>query len=325
MNLTSSRLLTLLSDSQLHSGSEIAETIGVSRTAVWKNLQKLSILGLEVEAIKGKGYRLKNGFELLDKKTICAALRPEINQYLSDVDVLMDVTSTNDVAMQRVNNGQSKGYVCLAEYQKKGRGRRGRQWVSPFGHNIYLSLVWEFAGGVSQFEGLSLAVGVVVAQTLENIGLQRVSLKWPNDILLSDCKLGGVLLEMSGDPVGICQVVIGIGLNVRMPESVDIDQPWSSIAEQLPAISRNELIAELLNSLVTMLVAYTDTGFSSYLHSWEALDAYRGKEVCIVSGASVINGVANGVFDNGALRLLVDGKDQLIHGGEVSLRICNDS
>lgn len=325
MNTSSSTLLQLLSDGEFHSGSSIGEFIGVSRTAVWKHLQKLAELGLVVESVKGRGYRLMGGIELLSECHINTLMTPEALSYLSVLDVLTITESTNSVAMEYAREGKANGYVCLAEYQKAGRGRRGRQWVSPFGHNIYLSLVWRFEGGALQLEGLSLAVGVIIARVLDSMGLQRLSLKWPNDILLDERKLGGVLLEMSGDPSGLCEVVIGIGLNVRMSESVDIDQPWSSVTQQLPNVSRNELVARLLNELLPMLADFPDTGFATYLDEWEAYDIHRGKNVRVIAGTSSQEGIAQGVFNNGALRLCVDGEEKAIYGGEVSLRLADDS
>ncbi|MFT5419389.1 MAG: BirA family biotin operon repressor/biotin-[acetyl-CoA-carboxylase] ligase [Candidatus Endobugula sp.] len=321
MNASLVKLLHLLADGEFHSGSIVGEALGVSRTAVWKHLQKLALMGLSAESVKGKGYRLVGGLEMLSHAKITCGLKTLAAAELSAVDVLLETASTNAVAASHVFSSAAKGYACLAEYQQAGRGRRGRQWVSPFGHNIYLSVVWQFDGGVAQLEGLSLAVGVVVANVLAGFGLSDAQLKWPNDILLQGRKLGGVLLEMSGDPAGVCQVVVGIGLNVRMPADAAIDQPWASIAEQLPNISRNQLAAELLNQLAEMLASFHLKGFSAYRDTWQDLDAYVGRSVVVTSGQRALEGVAAGVCDNGALRLQADGEEHTIHGGEVSLRL----
>lgn len=318
-------LLELLSDGKFHSGSAIGAALGVSRTAVWKHIQRLSDMGLSIESVKGKGYRLDNGIELLLPARIGALLDESTQAACGEIDVLMDTDSTNSVAMSRAVQGEANGYVCLAEYQQAGRGRRGRQWLSPFGHNIYLSLVWEFDGGASRLEGLSLAVGVIIAQELAALGLQGLSLKWPNDILLQQRKLGGILLEMSGDPAGLCQVVIGIGLNIRMPDDMDIDQPWAAITQQLPQVSRNAVVAQLLNALIPMLAQFSRTGFAPYRQIWEGFDAYQGQKVRVISASRQQEGVAQGVYENGALRLVVNGESQAIYGGEVSLRIADDS
>jgi BirA family biotin operon repressor/biotin-[acetyl-CoA-carboxylase] ligase len=325
MNPSLPILLNLLSDGEFHSGSSIGSVIGVSRTAVWKHLQKLAEVGLSVESVKGRGYRLVGGIELLSADVIQSLMDNSAQDKLSCIDVVMSVDSTNSMAMSRALEPGANGYVCLAEYQTAGRGRRGRQWLSPFGHNVYLSVVWEFEGGALQLEGLSLAVGVVIARVLKKMGLQDLSLKWPNDILLGQSKLGGVLLEMSGDPSGLCRVVIGIGINVRMADDVEIDQPWSTVTQQLPDVSRNQLVANLLNELMPMLFEYSELGFSALRGEWEQYDAYQGQLVSVIAGDSVQQGIARGVFDNGALRLLLDDQEKAIYGGEVSLRVACDS
>lgn len=325
MNRLTMRALNCLADGHFHSGSEIGDAIGVSRAAVWKQLQKLIDVGLDVECVKGKGYRLEGGFESLNKELIASRLSVESSVAVSEIDLHTEIESTNLQAMKRITAGNAQGYLCLSEYQSAGKGRRGRHWVSPFGHNIYLSFVWEFEGGASQLEGLSLAVGVVVAEALNELGLEKLSLKWPNDILLNGRKLGGILLEMSGDPAGICQVIIGIGINVRMNKRHEIDQPWASMAEQLTEVSRNKLIADILSRLIPMLKEYECSGFASYQRLWESLDAYKGKLVDILSGSSSMVGVASGVYANGALRLSVEGIESPVYGGEVSLRVRDDS
>jgi BirA family biotin operon repressor/biotin-[acetyl-CoA-carboxylase] ligase len=325
VNRSAMRALHCLADGCFHSGSEIGDATGVSRAAVWKQLQKLIDVGLDIECVKGKGYRLEGGFECLDKEAILHELSVDSVPLISEVDLYAELDSTNLQAMKRILAGNAKGYLCLAEYQSAGKGRRGRQWVSPFGHNVYLSFVWEFEGGTSQLEGLSLAVGVVVAEALSAVGLRGVTLKWPNDILLDGRKLGGVLLEVSGDPAGVCQVVMGVGLNVRMKEGCGIDQPWASMTEQVVKVSRNALIADLVSRLVLMLKEYERSGFSSYQALWESFDAYKGKTVNIISGSSSITGIANGVYANGALCLSLEGGEVPVYGGEVSLRVCDDS
>ena len=318
------RLLMLLSDGEFHSGETIGQVLGVSRTAVWKQLQKLSALGLEIESIRGKGYRLSVKLDLLSTDKITTALSSLARPLITTLDLQMVVDSTNSIAMARASEGNASGYICLAEYQYAGRGRRGRHWHSPFGQNIYLSIVWEFAQGASTLEGLSLAVAIGIARVLKNAGLDKIALKWPNDILVQQYKLGGILLEMQGDPAGHCQVVIGIGLNVYRQKTVHIDQPWTCLQQYLEKISRNQLIAELLNELMPMLNQFTTTGFSHYHSEWSQLDAYVNRDVHLQVGANTIAGLVLGVTDKGALRLLVDGKEQRFYGGEVSVRPSDD-
>ncbi|MGS2718918.1 bifunctional biotin--[acetyl-CoA-carboxylase] ligase/biotin operon repressor BirA [Eionea flava] len=322
------KLLAILSDGKFHSGVDIGRQLNISRSAVWKQLQKLIDLDLEIDSVKSKGYRLLGGFEPLDTSAILAQSISTCSTPLT-LELFDSVESTNTVAMERAVEGKCdelKGYVCLAERQSKGKGRRGRHWSSPYGRNIYLSLIWEFEGGANKLEGLSLAVGMAVAESLNAIGLSAVKLKWPNDILVDGKKLGGILVEMAGDPAGLCQVVIGVGLNVHMQRGDDIEQPWASIGHYLPEVSRNYLTAEIIRRLFTMLAIYEKEGFTALSSAWQQWDGFADADVCVHSGASTILGVAKGIYPNGALRLVVDGVDQAIYGGEVSLRLAqNDS
>ncbi|MEP5766720.1 MAG: biotin--[acetyl-CoA-carboxylase] ligase [Halieaceae bacterium] len=261
--------------------------------------------------------------DLLDRDRVLAALDPPARKLLTELDLHQQVDSTNAEAMRRVRAGACSGLVCSAEQQLAGRGRRGRAWVSPFASNIYLSLVWEFTGGVAALEGLSLAVGVVVAEALGDCGVPGLQLKWPNDILHAGAKLGGILLEIGGDREGGCTVVIGIGLNVKMPDSAaaNIDQNWTDIGSIVsPAPDRNQLLAALLNKLLPLLPAFADHGFAPWKNLWSARDAYAGKAVVVHSGEQQLAGTATGISDSGALLLDAGGTLHTIVGGEVSLR-----
>lgn len=315
-------LLALLGDGQFHSGESLGVALGVSRTAVWKQLQKLEELGLTVESVKGQGYRLAGGIELLSRERIQAGLSVQAADYLAQLDIENLCPSTNLQAMAWVEAGHGAGYVCLAEYQSAGRGRRGRQWVSPYGSNIYMSVVAEFQGGVAQLEGLSLAVGVALVRALNQLDVAGVELKWPNDVLCQGRKLAGILLEMTGDVTGACQVVVGVGLNFRMPQAAaaGIDQPWIDLTSVSPELSRNELVIAVLNQLLPLLASYAEDGFVLYRKPWEGMHAYQNQKVAMHQGNSVISGKALGVTATGALILDVDGQLQEFSGGEVSLR-----
>lgn len=322
-------LITVLADGQFHSGQELGQVLGVSRAAVWKHLQKLEPLGINLISIKGKGYCLEGGLDLLSAPAIEQELVPAARALLTQLEICPVIDSTNAHAL-RNSIERGAGYVCLAEYQAAGRGRRGRTWVSPFGKNIYLSLVWGFDGGAAELEGLSLAVGVAIVDALKISGVQGLELKWPNDVLWQRRKLAGILLEMTGDPAGVCQVVIGIGINVFMPKDVAnaIDQPWIdlySISQSLnlPTTScrRNPLIAALLSQLLPLLQDYKTTRFAAYRNRWEALNAYAGRSVDIHLPNKTVSGKMLGVGDTGALRLQTAAGEELFYGGEVSLRL----
>jgi BirA family transcriptional regulator, biotin operon repressor / biotin---[acetyl-CoA-carboxylase] ligase len=315
-------LLSLIADGEFHSGKDLGDVLGVSRTAVWKHIQKLEPLGIHLESVKGKGYRLAGGLELLDRQRILSEVQGVAKTLLSELEVLSLTDSTNLHAMQQIEGQAGHGYVCLAEYQTAGRGRRGRTWVSPYGSNIYLSAVAEFEGGAAALEGLSLAVGVALVRALSSVGVEGVQLKWPNDLLWQGKKLAGILLEMSGDVAGPCQVVVGIGLNISMPEKVaeDIDQPWVDVASIVPSYSRNEIVGAMLTELLPLLDGFQQRGFAAYKNEWESMHAYQDCDVQIQTAKMHEVGRALGVTDVGALRVVVEGVERHFSGGEVSLR-----
>lgn len=317
-------LIPMLADGAFHSGQDLAVALGVSRTAVWKQLNRLEELGLAVESVKGRGYRIPGGVELLDEAAIRAGLEDSVRGLLHELQLLETVDSTNAEALRRVAAGSGPGLVCSAELQTAGRGRRGRAWVSPYARNIYLSLVWEYHEGAAALEGLSLAVGVAVARALARLGLPPLQLKWPNDLLFGGAKLGGVLLEMAGDASGRCQVVIGVGINVSMPAAAAhaIDQAWTDLATVCggQAPSRNAVVANLLNELLPLAASFARTGFAPWREAWMALDAFADAPVVLHSGEQRQAGVARGVDERGALQLETTLGVRCIYGGEISLR-----
>jgi BirA family biotin operon repressor/biotin-[acetyl-CoA-carboxylase] ligase len=321
-------LLAQLSDGKFHSGEELATQSNVSRTAIWKQLKKLDEFELELYSVRGKGYKLASPLELLDKEAILGGLSSDSSALLSDLEICLKINSTNSQALQRARGQSASGYVCLAEQQSQGRGRRGRQWVSPFGKNIYFSLLWRFSGGAPAMEGLSLAVGVVIAEVLSNMGVEGLQLKWPNDLLYQGKKLGGVLIEMEGDLAGHCQAVVGVGINVSMPATSgqQIDQEWTDIDSISPTpISRNKLASATLDALLLLLSSYEEKRFSAYQACWEKLDAYYGQRVQLTMGPNTVIGVAAGVDNKGSIRIKTETGIHPYNGGEISLRPINDS
>jgi BirA family biotin operon repressor/biotin-[acetyl-CoA-carboxylase] ligase len=318
-------VLKLLADGEFHSGQELANALGVSRTAIWKQLGKLEESGLTYESVKGKGYRLSGGIDLLDEQQIRAGLEPAAEQLLNELLLADAIDSTNAEILRQLESGKLvSGLVCSAEQQTAGRGRRGRQWISPYAGNIYLSLGWEFAGGAAALEGLSLAVGVAVSEALAGLGVGDVVLKWPNDLLHTEAKLGGVLIEMVGDAAGPCAVVVGIGINVRMSAVAarDIDQKWTDLSTVSAGqcASRSQLLAALLNQLLPLLSQYEELGFQHWRERWLALDAHADQPVVITSGSRKMSGTARGIDASGALLLETELGISPVHGGEVSLR-----
>ncbi|AWF83332.1 bifunctional biotin--[acetyl-CoA-carboxylase] synthetase/biotin operon repressor [Microbulbifer sp. A4B17] len=306
----------------MHSGESLGNALGVSRAAVWKQLQKLEHYGLTLESVKGRGYRLPDGLDLLSERAVNAHLDSSARRLLRELFIFDEVSSTNSLLLERIEEGGGHAVVMLAERQSAGRGRRGRNWVSPYGTSISLSVGWEFSGGVQSLEGLSLAVGVAVAQALARFSVPGVRLKWPNDVWCQGRKLAGVLLELKGDLTDRCSVVIGVGLNNGLSAKVaeEIDQPWADLQQVRPGIGRNELTAAILSELLPMLATYPEKGFAAYRDTWSTLDQFAGQQVQLQSGSLSWRGVVAGVDEKGALLLDTDDGKKSFHGGEISLR-----
>lgn len=315
------QILELLSDGLFHSGEEIGLLLGVSRAAAWKHLQKLEVLGVGVLSVKGRGYCIEGGLDLLNQNKISDQLKSSLPLNLR---VFAQIDSTNSYLMRQENPVMQ---VCFAESQTAGRGRRGRAWVSPFAQNLYCSIGWGFEGGIAAIEGLSLVIGLAVERALRQCGIAGIELKWPNDVLYENKKLAGVLIEITGDPAGYCQVVIGVGINVAMnnDQAGAIDQPWIDLHsicrhQQIAEVPRNHLAAILIDELVLVLDGYERKGFAAYCAEWQSLNAHAGKQIELHNGNSIHSGECIGVSDDGALRIKTAIGEEQFHGGEISLR-----
>ncbi|OPA97651.1 biotin--[acetyl-CoA-carboxylase] ligase [Pseudomonas fluorescens] len=316
-------LLKLLKDGRFHSGEALGEALGVSRSAVWKQLQLLEAeLNLPIHKVRGKGYQLASPLVLLNADEIVASA-PSLTWPIRIFD---SIDSTNAEALRLIESGGAAPFLVLAEQQTAGRGRRGRKWVSPFAQNVYYSLVLRIEGGLRQLEGLSLVVGLAVMQALREAGVQGAALKWPNDVLVGRKKIAGILLELVGDPADICHVVLGIGINVNMQKADEVDRQWTAVGLETGCpIDRNYLAARLSLQLRDYLGRHKASGFSALQEEWEQHHLWQGKAVSLIAGASQVDGVVLGVDRQGALRLSVDGVEKVYSGGELSLRLRDDS
>ncbi|MGE4534252.1 biotin--[acetyl-CoA-carboxylase] ligase [Halomonas sp.] len=325
--MTIGDLIRLLSDGEFHSGQQLGEQLGVSRAAVWKQLHKLESLGIAMEAVKGQGYRLAEPLELLDGPRIVAGLSRQARTHLTRLFVEETLPSSNAFLRERFAQRAGHGEVCLVEQQSAGRGRRGRTWNTPWGRSLMLSLGWRVESGIAALEGLSLAVGVALAQVLEAHGA-RPRLKWPNDVLLETPeggfgKLAGILVEVSGDASGHCEVVIGMGINVSLPEAFrgTMDQPVAAVEDQVPGISRNLLAVDLLEALLPLVAGFEREGFAPWRDAWNARHAFAGREVDILNGQGREVATAEGVDASGNLVVSRSGRRHVLAGGEISVRV----
>lgn len=309
------KLISILADGDFHSGEHLGELLGMSRAAINKHIQTIREWGLDVFTVPGKGYSLPSPIQLLDVECILDQLVDK------RVTVLPVVDSTNQYLLDRITELQS-GDACVAEYQQAGRGRRGRQWISPFGANLYLSMFWRLDQGPAAAMGLSLVIGIVMAEVLKDLGAQDVRVKWPNDLYLNDRKLAGILVELTGKTGDAAQLVIGAGINLAMRETNAnaINQGWINLQEAGINIDRNELAATLLNELRQSLRQFEIDGLAPFIARWRALDNFIDRPVKLLIGEQQIFGLARGIDQQGALLLDQDGVIKPFIGGEISLR-----
>jgi BirA family biotin operon repressor/biotin-[acetyl-CoA-carboxylase] ligase len=315
-------LLRLLSDAGFHSGAVLARELGASPGAIRLALRELESLGLGLERMRGRGYRLAEPYDCLD----AAAVRAQLGAHARPlrVELLDACASTNSLLLDRARGGAPAGQVIACELQSAGRGRRGNNWQSGLGDSLTFSLLWRFAQGPAGLSGLSLAAGVAVARALAAVGVADVQLKWPNDLLHAGRKLGGILIEVHSDGPDSTAAVIGIGLNVRLHPSLrdGIGQAVTdvaSISNEMP--QRNRLLAAVLVELAQVLQDFAQHGFAPLRHEWIARHAHQGKPITLSSGdGNTVTGRAAGVAEDGALLVETARGVERFVSGELSLR-----
>jgi BirA family biotin operon repressor/biotin-[acetyl-CoA-carboxylase] ligase len=321
MNALTFPLLRFLSDGRHRTFGEIGDALGVSSTEITETLDGLLSTGLDIARDSGTGCRLTTLLPWLDAS--------EIARYLGDhscafrLDIVDHTGSTNEDLMALARQGASTGLVRVAELQTAGRGRRRRIWHSGIGGALTFSLLWEFARGPAALSGLSLAVGVSLVRSLQALGVTDVTLKWPNDVLWRQGKLGGVLIETIGTVSGAVLAVIGIGLNLRLsgPVAERIDQAAVDLESAGLRAGRNQLLGRLLLDLQEVLSAYSRDGFAPFRREWEHAHAYQDKMIRLeLADGAREEGRVIGVDDDGALLLSAVGGMRRFHDGELSMR-----
>jgi BirA family transcriptional regulator, biotin operon repressor / biotin---[acetyl-CoA-carboxylase] ligase len=320
VNTRTWQLLEMLADGEFHSGEILANRLGVSRASVFNALADVAGLGIKLQRIRGRGYRLARPWQRLNREEILRWLGKDAGGF--DIEILPHAASSNTLLLQGNANGNASGGSVLAvELQTAGRGRMGRAWHSGLGTALTFSLLWRFNCGLNALSGLSLAVGVAVARALHKLGAQGVQLKWPNDILTEQGKLAGVLIEAHGDMLGPSDVVIGIGLNCSLPPDMapKIGQPACALDEICAAMpTRSQLLAVLLVELKSVLQKFANEGFAALREEWELCHCYQNMPVSLHLGdGQIITGIARGVSDSGTLNLETAEGMRSFNSGEV--------
>lgn len=308
------QILALLSSGQFVSGEQLATELGISRAAVNKHIDALETYGVAIYSVKGRGYKLANPISLIDASLLVQSI--DNRCFYFD-----EIASTNGFMLDHTTELKN-GDVCVAEYQSAGRGRRGRIWVSPYGHHLYFSLFWTFPQGMAQAMGLSLVVACTLVEVLKSFGVENIGVKWPNDIYLDNKKLAGILIEMSGQADSLCQLIIGVGVNMAMSEAQGkgIDQPWSDLSELVDMPDKTALVIALQKQLKRDIQLFEREGLAAFKTRWQAADLFYGREIHLLMGEKSVEGICRGVDEQGAVLLETADGVQAFIGGEISLR-----
>ena len=265
---------------------------------------------------------INESFRPLEAERITNNLKKDILEYLPEIFISEKTASTNDDAKIYLPNQSSELSIHLTEQQEAGKGRNGKKWVSPKGKNIYLSLGWKSPLQYSELDGLSLSVGCIVANVLNSPANDQINIKWPNDLLINQKKMSGILIETL-DLEGKIGIVIGVGINVHMSkeDGKDIDQSWVSLDEISEKTNdRNELIANLLNELFVLTKVFPVKGFKAYKSNFDKLDPLNGKVCKVISNNSEKVVEVLGVNDQGELLVKENLEYLTLRYGEVSIR-----
>ena len=333
MSPTAPRLLGLLCDGSLHSGAQLAAALGVSRAAVWKLVGELRAAGVAIDSLSRRGYRLSAPVELLDAARMRAHACEQGRRLPDELEVHFLIDSTNDYLYAAPPPAPGAARVAFAELQSAGRGRRGRRWIAPFGSGLTFSISWTFAETPADLPALGLALGVAIAKVLSGLGAQRLSLKWPNDLLHDGRKLGGLLTQLRQESGGAATVVAGLGLNLALPDAArnaieavnSSDHPALAVADLAGATpqglpSRNLIASRLVLGFEDALREFATVGFTGFAQEWAALDALRGAPVRVHQGSERFEGTARGTDRDGALLVESAGRVLRVFSGDVSVR-----
>lgn len=303
---TTWKLLSLIADGKFHSGESLARQLEISRASVFNLLSRVAENGIDLHRVRGRGYRLVRPWQKLDVSEMSVCLGDYAGRF--DIEILAQAPSSNALLMQRcrvVSDRSQTGKVLAVELQTDGRGRLGRTWHSGLGNSLTFSVLWKFACGLNSLSGLSLAVGVSQVRALKRLGAQDVYLKWPNDILTTRGKLGGVLVEAQGDVLGPCAVVIGVGVNCSVPPYLHarIDQPACGLDEVCSGVlNRNRLMAALLKDLADAMHDFKRGGLALLREEWERYHIYQNRQISLnLPSGEIASGTARGINDKGEL------------------------
>lgn len=318
LSITTLKVLNILNDCEIHTGSDIASLLKISRAAIWKVIQRLKKQGVSIDS-QHQGYQLKNPLILFDKDKIQQSLK---NSNVT-LEIFETISSTRDYLLNKPPS--KKINICLTEFQSEGKGRFERTWSSPFGRNIYCSFRYAFHKNIFEFSGLSLVIGILTIQALESLySKPTLRLKWPNDIYNKDQKMGGILIDLIAQAHGDCSAVISLGLNINMKddELSEVHQPWTSLEHIInEKLDRNVIVTKIIHTILKGLEIFQENGMDTFLQEWKRYDYLQNKKVSVGTATNHVSGVAKGINSQGNIKIeLANGKIQVFSYGDTTLR-----
>ncbi|WP_340386661.1 biotin--[acetyl-CoA-carboxylase] ligase [Paenibacillus sp. FSL E2-0151] len=313
--------MLLNAEGRFVSGEEISRNLSISRTAVWKHVNKLRDMGYEFEAVSRKGYRLLTKPDSIDATSLQLALDTTV--FGRKAVLLASTLSTQGDVLKLAEQGQAEGAVVIAEEQTGGRGRFGRQWFSPPGKGIWMSVLLRPDLPLQHTPQLTLLTGVAVCRAVRACSGADAGIKWPNDVLIDGRKVCGILLESTVEDHEVRYCIAGIGVDVNFdPE--DYPEDLTTIATSLKmetgqSVDRTKLTAAILTELEQLYFLYQKEGFGVISALWEALSVSMNREITVTNPHGIIEGKAIGLDPSGALIVEKhDGEHTLIISGEIS-------
>ncbi|MFT4564157.1 MAG: BirA family biotin operon repressor/biotin-[acetyl-CoA-carboxylase] ligase [Gammaproteobacteria bacterium] len=316
-------LLERLQNGQVHSGEDVATELGISRGAVWAQVKRLQAEGVEIHAVSGKGYRLPGGYEFLDPRLIDSGFATETRAVVQDLRIDRVTDSTNERLLELATAQNIHGVAWLAEYQTRGRGRRGGSWLAPPGSGLCLSLGWCFNSPPSSLSALSLVVGVAIVRALNRCGATELQLKWPNDIYHDDSKLAGILIEMRSEFGGPCTVAIGVGINVALSRDARerINEPVTDVTSACASSpSRNKVASLIIDELANVLADFEHSGFEHYRAEWQQYDVLADRQITIEMPDRTVSGIGRGIGMDGTLLVEHNGTTEPFLSGHIVMK-----
>ncbi|MBY0483396.1 biotin--[acetyl-CoA-carboxylase] ligase [Nitrosomonas sp.] len=326
MNQSALSILRLLNDGQYWSGESLEKKLFCKRAKILNSLKDIDSYGIKIVNTRGLGFRWINPISYLNKNLILGYNSIDLRNF--NITLFDTLDSTNTFLLDNLKNGVVDNRcipVVATEYQTNGRGRAGRLWYSGFGDSLTFSFGWRFDKGVSALSGISLIIGIAIIRVLRTFSITCASIKWPNDILVGNKKLAGILIELRGEICGPSYAVIGVGFNYKLSDNIKsiINQKTTdflSISDVY--FDRNQILSALLTEFQNILPVFVNHGFAYFKKEWISYHAFERHQVSLIlPNDSVIVGTVDGVKEDGSICLMTSSGRKSYHVGDISIRL----